>query len=415
MQSTKPFACLQPFDLLDKRISSILKALMKADVVIIGAGAAGLMCAIEAGKRGRSVLVLDHNKSVGEKIRLSGGGRCNFTNINVSSAHYISQNPSFAKSALTRYTSSDFISLVDKYNIPYHEREHGQLFCDGSAEQLVRMLVEECRLAKVEIRTNCNVQSISKPGDFHIVTDNSQLKANSLLIATGGLSIPKIVATPFGFKIAEQFGMNVIPPKPRLVPLKFSSKDFEAFRDLSGVSIEAEVSCNGMSFKENILFTHRGLSGPAILQASSYWKTGDFISINLLPDGNILGILIKNRQSKKHLATILESFLPLRFIKAWLEQHGGSKSMNQYSLSDLRSLTKALTCWQLIPNGTEGYEKAEVTVGGIDTSELSSKTMEAKKVPGLYFIGEVVDVTGWLGGYNFQWAWSSGWAAGQAV
>jgi hypothetical protein len=387
----------------------------QTDVIIIGAGAAGLMCAIEAGKRGRRVLVLEHNSSVGEKIRISGGGRCNFTNLNVSPACYISQNSHFCKSALARYTQTDFISLVQKYNIPYHERKLGQLFCDGSAEQLIRMLMEECRMANVQIDTGVHILKIIKQDAYQLTTNNQQLTTSSLVIATGGLSIPKLGATPFGFKIAKQFGINIIPLKPGLVPLKFSSKDFEAFRDLSGVSIEAGVACNGMSFRESILLTHRGLSGPAILQISSYWNEGDSISVNLLPSIDVLNVLTENHQSKKHLATILEQFLPSRFIKAWLEQRGGSKPMNQYSLSDLRTIAKALTSWQLIPTGTEGYEKAEVTVGGIDTRELSSKTMEAKKAPGLYFIGEAVDVTGWLGGYNFQWTWSSGWAAGQVV
>jgi predicted Rossmann fold flavoprotein len=387
----------------------------QTDIIIIGAGAAGLMCAIEAGKRGRRVLVLEHNSSVGEKIRISGGGRCNFTNLNASPARYISQNPHFSKSALARYTQTDFISLVQKYNIPYHERKLGQLFCDASAEQLIRMLLEECRIANVRIDTGVHILKIMKQDAFQLTTNNQQLTTSSLVIATGGLSIPKLGATPFGFKIAEEFGINIIPLKPGLVPLKFSSKDFEAFRDLSGVSIEAEAACNGMSFRENILLTHRGLSGPAILQISSYWNEGDSISVNLLPSIDVLNVLTENHQSKKQLATILEQFLPSRFIRAWLEQRGESKPMNQYSLSDLRTITKTLTRWQLTPTGTEGYEKAEVTVGGIDTHELSSKTMEAKKAPGLYFIGEVVDVTGWLGGYNFQWAWSSGWAAGQAV
>jgi predicted Rossmann fold flavoprotein len=387
----------------------------KIDVIIIGAGAAGLMCAIEAGKRGRSVLVLDHNKKIGEKIRISGGGRCNFTNRNVDTSNFISQNPHFCKSALTRFTPVNFITLTEKYGIRYHEREHGQLFCDDSAEQIIQMLVEECRKTNVDIRTGCDIQKIEKDILFTLKTDSQLLTASSLVIATGGLSISKIGATSFGLKIAEQFGMNVIPPKPGLVPLKFSSKDFEAFGDLSGVSIEAEVTCNGISFKENILLTHRGMSGPAILQISSYWNEGDSISINLLPGIDVLNVLTENHQSKKQLVTVLEQFLPSRFIRAWLEQHGGSKPMNQYSLSDLRTITKALTSWQLTPSGTEGYEKAEVTVGGIDTRELSSKTMETKKLPGLYFIGEVIDVTGWLGGYNFQWAWSFGWAAGQTV
>ena len=387
----------------------------KIDVIIIGAGAAGLMCAIEAGKRGCHVLVLDHNSSVGEKIRISGGGRCNFTNLNATSAQFISQNPSFAKSALTRYAASDFIALVDRYNIPYHERKHGQLFCDSNAEQLIRMLLEECRLANVEIRTNCKINSVDKPEKFIVVSGNSSLQAASLVIATGGLSIQKLGATTFGLDVAEQFGINIIPTKPGLVPLKFGSKDFEAFKDLSGVSLETEAVCNGISFRENILFTHRGLSGPAILQISSYWKPGDSIQLDLLPGSDILGILSENHNSKKQLTTVLEQFLPSRFIRVWLDQRGGSKPLNNYGLSELRSITEALKNWQLAPSGTEGYEKAEVTVGGIDTRELSSKTMEAIKVPGLYFIGEVVDVTGWLGGYNFQWAWSSGWAAGQVV
>jgi predicted Rossmann fold flavoprotein len=385
------------------------------DVIIIGAGAAGLMCAIEAGKRGRRVLVLEHNDKVGEKILISGGGRCNFTNINAGPPRYISQNPHFSKSALARYTQSDFISLVQKYNIPYHERKLGQLFCDISAKQLIRMLLEECRVVNVQINTGTRISKIMKQDGFQVITHNQQLAASSLVIATGGLSIPKLGATPFGFKIAEQFDINIVPLKPGLVPLKFSSNYFETYRDLSGVSIEAEVTCNGISFRENILLTHRGLSGPAILQISSYWNDGDSISINLLPGIDVLNILTENHQSKKQLITILEQFLPSRFIRAWLEQRGGSKPMNQYSLSDVRTITKALTSWQPIPTGTEGYEKAEVTVGGVDTHELSSKTMEAKKAPGLYFIGEVVDVTGWLGGYNFQWAWSSGWAAGQVV
>jgi len=387
----------------------------QTDVIIIGAGAAGLMCAIEAGKRGRRVLVLEHNDKVGEKILISGGGRCNFTNINAGPPRYISQNPHFSKSALARYTQSDFISLVQKYNVPYHERKLGQLFCDISAQQLIRMLLEECRVVNVQINTGTRISKIMKQDGFQVITHNQQLAASSLVIATGGLSIPKLGATPFGFKIAEQFNINIVPLKPGLVPLKFSSNYFETYRDLSGVSIEAEVTCNGISFRENILLTHRGLSGPAILQISSYWNDGDSISVNLLPGIDVLNVLTENHQSKKQLITILEQFLPSRFIRAWLEQRSGSKPMNQYSLLDVRTITKALTSWQLIPTGTEGYEKAEVTVGGVDTRELSSKTMEAKKAPGLYFIGEVVDVTGWLGGYNFQWAWSSGWAAGQIV
>jgi predicted Rossmann fold flavoprotein len=388
---------------------------MKTDVIIIGAGAAGLMCAIEIGKRGRSVLLLDHSEKIGRKIRISGGGRCNFTNRNANSSNFISQNPHFCKSALTRYSTTDFISLIEKYGIPYHERKHGQLFCDDSAEQIIRMLLEECRKANVEIRTGASIAKIEKQNSFIVATDNSILVTPSLVIATGGLSIPKLGATNYGLAIAEQFGINIIAPKPGLVPLTFHSKDFEPFKDLSGISIDAEIRCRKISFRENMLLTHRGLSGPAILQISSYWNLGDSLSINLFPGIDILDVLKEHRQSRKQLATILEQFLSTRFVKIWLEQRGGSKPMNQYSPGDLKSIAAALINWHLTPTGTEGYEKAEVTVGGIDTNELSSKTMESKKVPGLYFIGEVVDVTGWLGGYNFQWAWSSGWAAGQVV
>jgi predicted Rossmann fold flavoprotein len=409
-------ACLQPFGLLDKRISSILEVLMNADVIIIGAGAAGLMCAIEAGKRGRSVLVLDHNKKIGEKIRISGGGRCNFTNRNVNPSNFISQNSHFCKSALARYTPSDFIALIEKHGIQYHERKHGQLFCDGSAEQIIHLLLEECRNAGVIIQTDSKIKRIAKLEDgFELITNRSSLITARLVIATGGLSIPKMGATNYGPKIAEQFGINIIPQKPGLVPLKFDSKDFKPFHELSGVSLDAEVSCNGMSFRENILLTHRGLSGPAILQISSYWNPGDSISVNLLPGIDALDFLKTHHHSKKQPATILEQFLPASFTKAWFAQRGESKPMNQYSADDLKSIAASLTNWLLTPTRTEGYEKAEVTVGGVDTDELSSKTMETKKVPGLYFIGEVVDVTGWLGGYNFQWAWSSGWAAGQIV
>lgn len=388
---------------------------MNTEVIIIGAGAAGLMCAIEVGKRGRSVLILDHNKKIGEKIRISGGGKCNFTNRNANPSNFISQNPHFCKSALARYTPTDFISLIEKHSIQYHERKQGQLFCDGSAEQIIRMLIDECRKVNAEIHTDCGVQVVKKTQDFQLTTDNGQMTTSSLVIATGGLSIPKMGASNFGLKIADQFGINNITPRPGLVPLTFHSKDFEAFKDLSGISIEAEIRCNKMSFRENMLLTHRGLSGPAILQISSYWNPGDSISVNLLPGIDILNVLKENHQSKKQLATFLEQFLPARFVKIWLEQHGGSKPLNQYSPTELKELAQYLSDWQITPSGTEGYAKAEVTVGGIDTDELSSKTMETINVPGLYFIGEVVDVTGWLGGYNFQWAWASGWAAGQVA
>ena len=373
------------------------------------------MCAIEAGKRGRSVLVLDHNKKVGEKIRISGGGRCNFTNRNMNPLNFISRNPHFCKSALARYPSTDFISLIEKHGIKYHERDHGQLFCDGSAEQIIQMLLEECRKVNVEIQTRVSIAKIEKQNSFKLTIDNSRLATPSLVIATGGLSIPKMGATNYGFKIADHFGINIITPKPGLVPLTFHSKDFDSFKDLSGISIDAEVRCHKISFRENMLLTHRGLSGPAILQISSYWNPGDLISVNLLPSIDTLDVLKEHHQSKKQLATILEQFLPSRFVKVWLGHRDGSKPLNQYSASELKEIARHLSDWQITPSGTEGYSKAEVTVGGVDTKELSSKTMETKKVPGLYFIGEVVDVTGWLGGYNFQWAWSSGCAAGHAV
>ena len=389
---------------------------MNKDVIIIGAGAAGLMCAIEAGKRSRSVLLLDHNKKVGEKIRISGGGRCNFTNRKVNPSNYISQNPHFCKSALARYTPTDFISLIEKHGILYHEREHGQLFCDGSAEQIIQMLVEECRRVGVAVQTDSEIKKITKLEDrFELITDHSSFITAHLVIATGGLSIPKLGSTDYGLKVSEKFGLKVIAPKPGLVPLTFSANDFKPFHELSGISLDVEVGCNGVSFREKMLFTQRGLSGPAILQISSYWNTGDPLTINLLPDIDIFSELEKHHTTKKHLSTTLEQFLPNRFVKVWLEQFGESKVMYHYPTATLKEVAQALTHWTIFPTGTEGYKKAEVTVGGIDTSELSSKTMEVKKIPGLYFIGEIVDVTGWLGGYNFQWAWSSGWAAGQVV
>jgi predicted Rossmann fold flavoprotein len=389
--------------------------MIERDVIIIGAGAAGLMCAIEAGKRGRSVLVLEHNQKIGEKIRISGGGKCNFTNINATPANYISQNPHFCKSALARYTPKDFLKLVEKHRIAYHEKKLGQIFCDGNAGNIIHLLLDECQKTNVEIKTGSNILSVNRKDNYSLVTYDSVLRTDSLVVATGGLSIPRLGATNFGYRIADQFGINIIPPKPGLVPLKINFKEFKSYRDLSGISLEAETTCNNVSFRENILFTHRGLSGPAILQISSYWYPGSVICINLLPNIDIFSILKKHRQSKKHIAKILEMFLPSRFVRCWLELYNCSKFMYQYSPSELRAISFALTNWQIKPLDTEGYMKAEITVGGIDTKELSSKTMESKKIPGLYFIGELADVTGWLGGYNFQWAWSSGWAAGQVV
>jgi predicted Rossmann fold flavoprotein len=347
---------------------------MAYDVVIIGGGAAGLMCAIEAGKRGRSVALLERNESVGEKIRISGGGRCNFTNIYTTAEHFISGNASFHKSALSRFTPEDFIRIVRRHRIVYHEKKLGQLFCDGTSQQIIRMLLKECVEARVEIHLSCEVRQIRKDRTFTLFSNLGTFECQSLVIATGGLSIPKIGATDFGYRIARQFGLRVTELRPGLVPLTLAGDEGRLLRDLSGVSLEADVSLGRVSFLENILFTHRGLSGPAILQISSYWKPGDSILI----------------QPKQH---------PRRFAQKWHELHGA----------------EPIDDWSLRPSGTEGYAKAEVTVGGVDTSELSSKTMEVRSVPGLYFIGEVVDVTGHLGGFNFQWAWASGFVAGQYV
>ncbi|MFH0989238.1 MAG: NAD(P)/FAD-dependent oxidoreductase [bacterium] len=385
------------------------------DVIIIGGGAAGLMCTIEAGKRKRSVVLLEHNSSLGSKIRISGGGRCNFTNLNISADNYLSTNPHFCKSALARYTPTDFIALIEAYRIAYHERKHGQLFCDQSAQQIIDMLQRECEAANVVIQNDVRVGSVSKNQAFIIQTNKEQYSASSVVIATGGLSIPSLGASDLAFTVAEQFGLKMILPKPGLVPLISEITERDFYQALSGISIDAVVQCEGSTFRENILFTHQGLSGPAILQASSYWKKGAVIEINLLPDLDLLHLFLANFQSRKEVATLLDQVLPRRFVKEWFDRRGGSKPMFAYSKKQLEEIAHELHHWQIVPSSTEGYGKAEVTVGGIDTDELSSKTMESKNVPGLYFIGECVDVTGWLGGYNFQWAWSSGWVAGQVV
>ena len=387
----------------------------KFDVLIVGAGAAGLMCAIEAGKRGRRVLVLEHNEKIGEKIRISGGGRCNFTNLNADHGNYLSGNPHFCKSALARFTTSDFIALVEKHGIAYHEKKLGQLFCNNGSQEIIAMLSKECGWAGVEIMPGCRVSDLHCTDRFICTTVLGTFESESLVVATGGLSIPQLGATDFAYKIARQFGLNVTRLNPGLVPLMFREEDVRTFRTLSGVSVDAEVSCNGHAFREKMLFTHRGLSGPAILQISSYWKPGDPISINLLPDLDVLKLFQEHGQSKKEPGTILDHYLPRRFVKQWIEQFGFSKPLNQFSKRELETAATQLHRWEVIPLGTEGFGKAEVTTGGVDTDELSSKTMEAKKVSNLYFIGECVDVTGWLGGYNFQWAWSSSWVAGQYV
>lgn len=383
------------------------------DVIIIGAGAAGMMCAIEAGRRKRTVLVLEHNQAIGEKIRISGGGRCNFTNTGAGHANFLSGNPHFCKSALARFTADDFIDLVVKHRIPFHEKKLGELFCDDKSSQIIDMLKKECDAARVVIRVGCQVADVSHGTEFHLKASIGEYTSPSLVIATGGLSIPQLGATNFAFSLARQFELKVTKLKPGLVPLTFKPDDIPFFGSLAGISVDAIVTCGEESFRENILFTHRGISGPGILQASSYWDEGSNIIVNLLPERDAEQILLENAQSQRELSSLLDQFLPRRFALAWCERLGGSQPLYRYSRKDLGRIGYGLQHWVVAPGGTEGFGKAEVTVGGIDTEELSSKTMQCHKVPGLYFIGECVDVTGWLGGYNFQWAWSSGWVAGQ--
>ena len=392
---------------------------IKKDVVIIGGGAAGLMCAAEAGKRGRSVLVIEHAEKTGKKILISGGGRCNFTNKSVSSENFISRNPHFCKSALAGFTPDDFIALVEQYNISYHEKTLGQLFCDGSSRQIAAMLESECKDANVQIFLNCFVNELNKKVNFELKTSHGNVTAGSVVIASGGISIPKMGATDFGYKIAKQFDIALTEIRPGLVPLTFSSEERNSFSELSGISIESIVTFNKTSFRENILFTHKGLSGPAILQISNYCETGKPVFINLLPDNNLTEIFteqLKNKPAPKiELTNFISNYFPKRFAEVFCKKYFEIKPLNQYSQKDLIYISGKFHKWEIIPSGTEGFDKAEVTLGGIDTNELSSKTMESKKVKGLYFIGEVVDVTGWLGGYNFQWAWASGVAAGKFV
>jgi predicted Rossmann fold flavoprotein len=385
------------------------------DVIIIGAGAAGLMCAIEAGKRGRSICVLERNQKIGEKIRISGGGRCNFTNMVTEHEHYISENPHFCKSALARFTPDDFISMVKLHGISYHEKTLGQLFCDQSSRQIIAMLQKECDDAGVRVVLDCQISDVRKGDRFVITTNKGEFESDSMVIATGGLSIPKLGATDFGYRLARQFGLKITQMTPGLVPITFSKEDVSFFSGLSGVSLEVIVSCNGQAFRENILFTHRGLSGPAILQISSYWNRGDTISINLSPDVDLLKFLTDKHQSGMELSTVLSEILPRRLAKQLCERYGWLKPLYHCSTKEITSIAAQLHEWKLEPIATEGYSKAEVTCGGVDTNELSSKTMEARNVPGLFVIGEVMDVTGHLGGYNFQWAWASGFVAGQYV
>jgi predicted Rossmann fold flavoprotein len=379
------------------------------------------MCAIEAGKRGLSVVLVDHAHKLAEKIRISGGGRCNFTNINTKADFYLSQNPHFCRSALARYTPQHFIALLEKHGLHYSEKTLGQLFCDDGSEAIIQMLKEECDSAGVKLRLSCEVtdiQPLAQAKDekkFKVSTSCGNLLARSLVIATGGLSIPKIGASSFGYKVAEQFGISMTKLHPGLVSLSFHPEVWAPYAELAGISIDAEVSYGKQAFRESVLFTHRGLSGPAILQISSYWESGQPLHIDLLPDIDLEKVFIEHRSSKMRLDNFLTQFIPKRFAEVWSGQFAENIPLNQHAEKALTELANHLHNWIITPNGTLGYNKAEVTCGGVDTQALSSKTMEATAVPGLYFIGEVVDVTGQLGGYNFQWAWASGYAAGQAV
>lgn len=382
------------------------------DAIVLGAGAAGLMCAIEAGKRGRRVAVLERAEKIGKKILISGGGRCNFTNINCTAENFLSANPHFAKSALARYTPTDFIALIEKHRIPYHEKALGQLFCDRAASDITQMLEAECRLAGVQIFLNQKIKGVSKATDFVVIANENDFQAPALIVATGGLSIPKMGATSFGYELAREFGLKIQPTRPALVPLLFGAREKKQYCDLAGVSAEVVAAADGHAFREKMLITHWGLSGPAILQISSYWQKGKPIELDLAPQREVVQALLPAKT--RNAAALRNAFLgilPKRLAERWVELHEPEKWTNVA----LETFEKSVHAWRVIPSGTEGYEKAEVTAGGVDTGELSSKTMECRNVPGLFFIGEVVDVTGHLGGFNFQWAWASGAAAGRAL
>lgn len=387
------------------------------DVIVVGAGAAGLFCAITAAKRGRRVLVVDNGKRIGRKILMSGGGRCNFTNIYASPANFLSANPHFCKSALSRYTQWDFIALVAQYQIPYHEKTLGQLFCDDSAKDIVDMLQQECNKAGVHIALSQEISAVTYQEERYLLTTTTQqLSCQSLVVASGGLSLPNLGATAFGFQLAEQFGINVLPVRAALVPLTWQPADKAVFEEISGVSLPVTAQANDVVFAEDMLFTHRGLSGPAILQISSFWQPGDELEVNLLPGQSLVDLLTEQQQKhpEQELKTALARLLPKRLVETLLAQQlFTNQPLKALNPKSMQKIADSLQQYVFKPNGTEGYRTAEVTLGGVDTHELSSKTMEARKQPGLYFIGEVVDVTGWLGGYNFQWAWSSGWVAGQ--
>ena len=383
-------------------------------VIIIGGGAAGLMCALTAGERRRKVLLLDHSDQVGKKILISGGGHCNFTNLSVQSDNYISDNPNFCKSALSRFPPDSFISLLAKYNIPYHEKKAGQLFCNGKSKEILDMLFKECEIGKVKIQTNCEIKKIEKEQDFTITTNLGDYIAESLVIATGGLSMSKIGTSGFGYDIAKQFELNVIPTYPALVPFILDNKHF---CDLAGISVDALVFCNKKTFRESILFTHKGLSGPAMLQISNYWQKGDEIVINWLPEVDLAEMIGKwqKERPKAELKNLIGELLPKRLAQKWLELYCPNKPVNQYNKKEIGNIADSFHKWCIVPSDTEGYKIAEVTKGGVDTRELSSKTFEVNKIKGLYFIGEVLDVTGELGGFNLHWAWASGYCAGQFV
>ncbi|NMM38120.1 MAG: NAD(P)/FAD-dependent oxidoreductase [Glaciimonas sp.] len=395
----------------------------KYAVAVIGAGAAGMMCASVAGQRGKSVVLIDHATRLAEKIRISGGGRCNFTNIDAGPQNFLSGNPHFCKSALARYTPQDFLGLMKRYRIAYHEKHKGQLFCDDSAEDIIRMLKAECELGQVHWQMPCSVSAINQTdGGFVVMTTAGSILADSVVLATGGLSIPKIGATDFAYRIARQFGIKLVEPRPALVPLTFDIAEWQPFIALAGIALPVEISVgekkNLGRFREDLLFTHRGLSGPAVLQISSYWQPGASLTINLLPDMDVAQTLIEGKSTlKRNLGNTLSQWLPAHLVDGWLQIKGIQSDTRIADMTDkqLRLLGESLNAWVITPDGSEGYRKAEVTLGGIDTRELSQQTMMASKVPGLYFIGESVDVTGWLGGYNFQWAWASGVAAGRSV
>jgi len=388
----------------------------KVDVLVVGAGAAGLMCAIAAGQRGRRVLVLDHANKPGKKILMSGGGRCNFTNLGAGPANYLSANPHFAKSALARYTPADFIALVEKHRIAYHEKERGQLFCNDSSKQIVRMLLDECEAAGASVRVGCAVQRVRKMAQgFGVTTAHGEIHAESLVVACGGLSIPSMGASGFGYELARQFGHAVLPTRAGLVPLTLSGKHLDHYHDLAGVALpEVEARVGKQAFRAGMLFTHRGISGPAILQVSSYWQPGEALHLDLSPDRDLGAWLGEQRAARPaaELKTVLADVLPRRLAQRLCELWFGSRPMRQYREAELVAIGAQLGDWPITASGTEGYRTAEVTLGGVDTAGLSSSTLQSRQVPGLYFIGEVVDVTGWLGGYNFQWAWASAQAAG---